>query len=101
MRALLLLAAVLTLAACDTNGDGIPRTAVITRVVVEEAPLADPNGDGWDGGSNPLSDGPEVYFRLFDAFVDYQTGRTEEPTSALQAPYQNANASFWLKNNIT
>lgn len=72
MRALLLLAAVLTLAACDTNGDGVPRTAVITRIVVEEAPLSDPNGDGWDGGSNPLADGPEVYFRLFDAFVDYQ-----------------------------
>ena len=72
MRAALLAVPVLLLASgCDvTSEPGPPRSAEIVRVVVDDAPLADEAGDGWDG-DNPLSDGPEIYFRLFDDFVDY------------------------------
>ncbi|PAP77773.1 hypothetical protein [Rubrivirga marina] len=55
---------------CDTVEDGPPRSAEILRIVVDDAPLSDVAGQGWDG-DNPLSDGPEIYFRLFDDFVDY------------------------------
>ena len=59
-------------AGCDTGSGigGAPRAADVLKVTVIDAPVADENGDGWDG-DNPLSDGPEVYFRLFDADVDY------------------------------
>lgn len=71
MRALSLSALLLlAVAGCDTATDGPPRSAEILRVVVDDAPLADVAGQGWDG-DNPLSDGPEIYFRLFDDFVDY------------------------------
>jgi hypothetical protein len=72
MRALspLALFAFVAVAGCDTVQDGPPRSAEILRVVVDDAPLADVAGLGWDG-DNPLSDGPEIYFRLFDDFVDY------------------------------
>lgn len=69
-----LLALLLVAPGCDSdsNGDRVPDRAEILKVTVSNAPRADPSGDGWDGG-NPLSNGPEVYFRLFDVDVDYQT----------------------------
>ena len=65
--------ALLLAAGCDTGREpGPPRSAEIVRSVVDDAPLADVAGRGWDG-DNPLSDGPEIYFRLFDDAVDYVT----------------------------
>ena len=57
---------------CDSGPDafGPPRSAEILRVTVTAAPLADVDGDGWDGDAGG---GPEVYFRLFDDVVDYET----------------------------
>ena len=72
MRALRLLplaALLLALPACDSDSEpGPPVEAEITQVVVLDAPLTDPdNGDRWDGNS----DG-DVYFRLYDANVDFR-----------------------------
>lgn len=74
MRSLALLSVLLLVASgCDSDsgGNGTPVTADILKVTVSNAPRADPAGDGWDGGST--SNGPEVYFRLFDVDVDYQS----------------------------
>ncbi len=72
MRAVALSVLLLAVAGCDTHREpGAPRSATILKVTVDAAPLADPTGAGWDG-DNPLSDGPEVYFRLFDDAVDYR-----------------------------
>ncbi len=65
---LFVLSTALLVAGCDSGeSDGPPRTARIIKVTVNDAPLVDVNGDGWDGGS----DGPEIYFRLFDSDVDF------------------------------
>ncbi|WP_420454492.1 hypothetical protein [Rubrivirga sp.] len=72
MRTALLSVLLLAASGCDTGEPGPPRSATILKVTVDAAPLADPAGAGWDG-DNPLSDGPEVYFRLFDDAVDYRT----------------------------
>lgn len=75
MRVLCSLVVLLLVAAgCDSgpNTPGPPVTAEILKITVDDAPLSDPAGEGWDG-NNPLSDGPEIYFRLFDDDVDYQS----------------------------
>lgn len=65
---LALAALVFSVSACDSGDtNGPPRTARITKVTILDAPLVDPDGAGWDGGS----DGPEIYFRLFDDNIDY------------------------------
>ncbi len=59
-----LLALPFVLAACD-SGDPEPdeiRRAFLTAVEIEDAPLTNPDGDGWDGG---LGGGPDLYFILF------------------------------------
>ena len=80
MRAALLAVPALLLASgCDvTSEPGPPRSAEIVRIVVNDAPLADEAGDGWDG-DNPLSDGPEIYFRLFDDYIDDPGGDRLNP----------------------
>jgi hypothetical protein len=67
LRLSLVLAAVTFLGACDTIGT-VPTRAVLLGVQVDDAPFRQANGDLWDGS---LGGGPEIYFRLFDADVDY------------------------------
>lgn len=70
-----LLVAALLFPACTglRLGDGPPRQARIVQVTVTDAPLADPaDGSGWDGSAGG---GPELYVRLFDAYVDYRDPR--------------------------
>ncbi len=66
---LLPLAAVLLVAGCDSGSEpGPPVRAEISQIAVLDVPLVDPeSGDRWDGSS----DG-DVYFRLYDADVDFR-----------------------------
>ena len=66
---LLPLAAALLVAGCDSDAaPGPPVRAEISQISVLAVPLVDPeNGDRWDAGS----DG-DVYFRLYDADVDFR-----------------------------
>jgi hypothetical protein len=85
---------------CDTVEDGPPRSAEILRVVVDDAPLADVAGQGWDG-DNPLSDGPEVYFRLFDDFVDYVSRPGDDrlnPRDDGDIVFAPSSSSAWYDN---
>jgi hypothetical protein len=67
--ALLLLGAPLVLGACDLFGGGdddeIIRRAFVTRVVIEDFPLTNPDeGNGWDGGDITSNAEADLYFRL-------------------------------------
>ena len=76
LRALVLLAPLVLVAACDSGtDDGLPVSARIVQVTVNDAPLFDPvSGDDWDDGTFGGS-GPDIYFALFDDAVDYVDGR--------------------------
>ncbi len=63
LRLPLLLALPLVFSACDSTSTDVNnvRRAFIERVVINEFPLTQPNGDGWDGGGPDQAD---VYFLL-------------------------------------
>ena len=68
----LALSALVLVTGCD-SGNGLedfgpPRTARILKVSVDAAPLRQEDGDAWDPGGGE----PDIYFRLFDDFVDYE-----------------------------
>jgi len=66
----LLAGALLLVSACDSTSatGGPPQSARIVKVTVIDAPLRTPEGDLWDGSAGG---GPEIYFGLFDDFIDY------------------------------
>lgn len=78
--ALLALASLLPLAACDNgdSDDGTISRVFITEVEIERLPLVRPDdGDDWDGGILGVGEEPDVYFEL----VNNDTGSPIQSTT--------------------